>query len=368
MTDELMKTPLHDTHVAFGARMVDFAGWSMPLLFRGIIDEHNHTRTACSVFDVSHMGRLKLSGGDSGALLDRLCTRNLAEPEVGRSYYTHMCNEDGGILDDLIVSRFETHWGIVCNASNREKIVNWINGHVGEMDATLTDETAATAMIALQGPRALALAQELTGIDPATIKRYWFTTHELLDMRITVYRCGYTGEDGLEIVFPSGLAGLIVPRVLGTTDTPHPVIKPAGLGARDTLRIEAGMPLYGHELSEDVDSITAGQGWCVDLETDFIGAAAMRRRKEMGLASKLVGLELAGKRTAREHYKVLSGAEHVGDVTSGVLSPTQGKSLAMAYVSIEHADEGARLEVEFGGKRVAATVVPLPFYRRRKEG
>ena len=363
-SDNLLKTPLYDTHVAFGARMVPFAGWWMPVQYTGILEEHVHTRQACSLFDVSHMGRLILTGRDAGALLDRLCTRNLGDAEVGRSYYSHMCREDGGILDDLIVSRFEDHWGVVCNASNREKIVTWISRHAEGRDVQLRDETTATVMAALQGPRTVELAAAVVGEDLAAIKRYRFRVFDLMGMKITVYRSGYTGEDGFEVVFPAGLSGLLLPKMLGSPNRRHPVIKLAGLGARDTLRIEAAMPLYGHELTEDVDSLTAGQGWCVNLEKDFVGAEAMRRFKERGLLRQLVGLEMDGRRIARQHFPVYGDEREVGEVTSGTLSPTLGKSIAMALVASDKARPGTPLTVELGGKRIGAKVVALPFYKR----
>lgn len=367
MSDSLLRTPLHDLHVAMGGRMVDFAGWSMPVQFSGIIEEHNHTRTACSLFDVSHMGRLRLTGKDAAGLLDRLCTRNLAEAEVGRSYYSHMCREDGGILDDLIVSRFEEDWGVVCNASNREKIVAWLNRHRSGLDVALSDETSATAMIALQGPQTLAVAQSLIQEDLGAIKRYRFRVFDLMGMTVTVYRSGYTGEDGFEVVVPAGLVGLLMPQVLGTAERPHPVVKPAGLGARDTLRLEAAMPLYGHELTEEVDSLTAGQAWCVDLTKDFVGVAPMRELKEKGLPRRLVGLELEGRRITRQHAKVFDGGREVGEVTSGTLSPTLDKSIAMAFVTRESAGLGTPLEAEVGRRRAMAKVVELPFYSRSKQ-
>jgi aminomethyltransferase len=362
----LLHTPLYDVHVAFRARMVEFAGWSMPVMFRGINEEHVHTRTACSVFDVSHMGRLTLAGPDAGALLDRVCTRNLAGAEVGRSFYSHVCRPDGGILDDVIVSRFDTHWGIVCNASNRTNILDWLTEHAAGRHVEIRDVTRQTAMLAIQGPRTLELAAQLTGLDFSGLKRYRLRVHEYMGIEIIVYRSGYTGEDGLEVVVPAASVSFLVPLLLGTPERPHPIIKPAGLGARDTLRIEAAMPLYGHELSEDVDSLSAGLSWCVDLEKDFIGADALRRIRDRGLTKVLVGLELEGRRIARQHMPVFSGSSAVGDVTSGTISPTLGKSIAMAFVRPEFHPEGTRLEVEIGGRRHEAKAVALPFYRRSK--
>ncbi len=365
-TQTVQRTPLYDAHVSMGGRMVDFAGWDLPICFTSINEEHAHTRTACSVFDVSHMGRLTLTGKDCQSFLNRLCTRNLDQAEVGRSYYSHICREDGGILDDVIVSRFEKRWGIVCNASNREKIVAWIDKQSRGMDVSLKDQTTSTAMIAMQGPKTLELANAITGKDLSSLKRYRCTEYTYLIMKVSVYRCGYTGEDGFEVVVPASAIKMMLPKLFGSKGSPNPLIKPAGLGARDTLRIEAAMPLYGHELSEDWDSLTAGQSWCVDLEKDFVGADAMRKVRDEGLPRQLVGLELDGRRIARQHYRVFAGGKEVGEVTSGTLSPTLGKSIAMAFIKSDVAEVGTTLEVEMGSKRTGATVVKLPFYKRPK--
>jgi aminomethyltransferase len=366
MSEELLRTALHGEHVARGGRMVPFAGWEMPVMYTGIAEEHVHTRTACSVFDVSHMGRLRLTGADAGTLLDRVCTRNLKGAEPGRCYYSHICREDGGILDDVIVSRYEDRWGVVCNASNREKIVSWLAGHAEGRDVHMLDETRTTVMLALQGPKTIELAGQIAGEDFVSLKRYRFRVASLFGSAITVARTGYTGEDGFEVIFPSSLVGVFVPYILGTVDEPHAVIRPAGLGARDTLRLEAGMPLYGHELTEDVDSLSAGQAWCVDLSKEFIGAPAMREVEAKGIPRRLVGLELEGRRIARQHAKVLADGREIGEVTSGTLSPTLGKSIAMAYVPAGCSEPGRAVEVDLGRQRATAHVTPLPFYRRAK--
>lgn len=367
MVENLLKTPLYDLHLAFGARLVDFAGWSMPVVYTSIIEEHQQTRTACGVFDVSHMGRLELSGPDAEALLEHLCTRKLAGAEEGRSYYSHICREDGGILDDVIVSRYEEHWLIVCNASNREKIVGWIRRHGAGHNVHFQDVTMQTAMVAIQGPKAMEIAASLASFDLSGLKRYRFTTTEFLGAIFSIFRSGYTGEDGVEVIGPAGLIKQFAPMLLGKPGQPRAGIRLAGLGARDTLRIEAAMPLYGHELTEDWDSLTAGQAWCVDLSKDFIGAAAMRRLKGEGLKRQTVGLELEGRRIARQHGKVFIGGTQVGEVTSGTMSPTLGKSIAMALIETAALDRReAAFEVEVGSARAAATRVELPFYKRPK--
>jgi aminomethyltransferase len=345
--------------------MVDFAGWTMPLMYRGIVDEHTYTRTRCSAFDVSHMGRLKLTGDDALTLLQRVCTRDLANMEPGVCRYSHMCKEDGGILDDMIVSCYENHWGIVCNAVNREKILGWLARHGQGRRVSIEDQTTATAMVALQGPDAIAQAQALVPVDLSGVKRYRFTAGVYMMTSYAIHRSGYTGEDGYEIVVPAGVSKVLAVKLIGHVHDPHPHIRPAGLGARDTLRLEAGMPLYGCELHEDVDSITAGQQWCVDLEKDFIGAEAMRDLVRTGSAQKLVGLELDGRRTARQGFRVTeAGGRQVGRITSGCLSPTLGKSIAMAFVDADQSEEGNELAVDFNGKAQLARVVKLPFYKR----
>lgn len=295
MTETLLRTPLYDTHVERSARLVEFAGWQMPVQFAGIIEEHIHTRTACSMFDVSHMGRLKLTGTDCESFLNRLCTRNLVGADVGRSYYSHMCREDGRVLDDLIVSRFESHWGIVCNGANREKIVSWLNKHNGGTDVRIKDETLATAMIAIQGPKTLAIAQEIVDTDLSSIKRYWFKTFTMIGMRITVYRSGYTGEDGFEVVVPAGIVKMLLPKLLGTKEKPHPIVKPAGLGAGHAAnrgghaalraRIERG-GRFAHRRPGLVCGFVERLSWCrADAKAEGRGAAAPARGARAGWAA-----------------------------------------------------------------------------------
>jgi aminomethyltransferase len=345
--------------------MIDFAGWSMPLLYRGILEEHRHTRSACSVFDVSHMGRLVVRGPDAEPLLQYLCTRDLAGMPPGVSRYSHMCREDGGILDDVIVSRFEDNFLVVCNGANREKIVAWLHKHADGQNVELEDRTLSTAMVAIQGPQAIPQLERLLNLSLTDLKRYHFREQMYMTFRFTMCRSGYTGEDGVELVLPVNLVKLALPALLGLGDESDPIVRPAGLGARDSLRLEAGMPLYGHELTEDWDSLTASQGWCVQLDQkEFIGAGAMRRLKAAGLRRRIVGLELEGRRTARQGFKVLAGGDDVGFVTSGVLSPTLEKSIAMAMVDAPHNTAGAEVAIDFGGKTTPAWVVKLPFYKR----
>jgi aminomethyltransferase len=360
----VLRTPLYSFHVRLNAKMVDFAGWEMPLLFAGIIQEHRHTRNAASVFDVSHMGRIHLTGPDAEALLQQVCTRQLADASVGQSRYSHVCNEAGGILDDVIVSRYENHWLMVCNASNRERILDWLHQHAAGRSVDIEDTTEQTMMIAIQGPEAIALLSHVLPVPVADLKRYHFVDGSYLFTPYSIFRSGYTGEDGLEMILPAGVAEMIA-GFLHIDDLDDHGLKPAGLGARDTLRLEAGMPLYGHELSEQTDSLSAGLSWCVDLKKDFIGAEAIRRVAQAGPRRKLVGLELEGRRIARQHAAVLHEDGPVGEVTSGTLSPTLERSIAMAYIDASLVDNGRPLTVDLGGKQANAKIVSLPFYKRR---
>lgn len=360
------ETPLHDLHVQLGARLVDFAGWHMPLVYTGIIEEHHLTRTSCTLFDVSHMGRLYLKGPDAGALLEKVCTRRMQDMVPGQCRYSHVCRPDGGILDDVIVSRLPDHWLMVCNASNRAKIVAWLNEHAGGLNLTLDDQTLQTAMIAVQGPRTFSLAEDLLPFDPSELKRYHLRMGKYLGIDFICSRTGYTGEDGFEIILPAAAGKMLATNLLDPEGVATGQIKPAGLGARDTLRLEAAMPLYGHELSEEVDSITAGQGWCVNLDKDFIGADSLRAVKQAGPQRALVGLELTGKKIARQDAPLLHQGQTVGVVTSGTSSPTLQKVIAMGFVRSDLAAPGTEIEADVRGARVPARVVPLPFYKRPK--
>lgn len=363
----LKRTPFYDFHVSAGAKFVDFGGWEMPILYRSIVDEHEQTRRSGSIFDVSHMGRLWFTGPDAQRFLARVLTRNIADQVVGQSRYSMVCNEAGGVLDDVIASREAGgQWLVVCNASNREKLVNYFaEVRTAEgFEFELADHTEATAMVAIQGPKVIDhLAPELP-VDLRSLGRYHFETADLMLAKLMLFRSGYTGEDGVEIIMPSKLASRLIPLLADHMGQADAVIKPAGLGARDTLRLEAGMPLYGHELSEAGDPLSAGLGWAVDLTKDFIGVEALRSIKQHGPKRKLVGLELEGKRIARQHTPILANQTPVGEVTSGTFSPTLQKSIAMGYVDAAQAAEGTVLAADLRGVTVPAKIVKLPFYKR----
>ena len=361
----MLRTALYEAHKRLGARLIDFGGWEMPVMYRGINDEHVYTRTASSIFDVSHMGRLIFTGPDAEALLQHVCTRNVGKLKVGRSGYSHVCNERGGILDDVIVSRYEDRWLMVCNAGNRTKIVAHLQRHMQGRNVKMEDTTEKTVMMAVQGPKTMELFTEHLPIKVGEMGRYGFVTGSYMGQKYSVFRSGYTGEDGVEIVLTAATGAMVWDYLTQDGSKDHVAIKPAGLGARDTLRLEAGMPLYGHELNEDVDPISAGCGWCVDLEKDFLGGAALRAIAAEGPRRKMTGLVLEGKRIARQGTKIIAGDSEVGVVTSGTLSPTLGKSIAMGYVDSALSKEGQSLAVEIKDEKVAATAVPLPFYKRQ---
>jgi aminomethyltransferase len=359
------RTPFHDFHVSAGAKMVDFAGWDMPILYRSIVDEHNQTRNSGSLFDVSHMGRLSFTGKEAQTFLNKVLTRNVADQRVGQSRYSLVCNEAGGVLDDIIVSRDNKNWMLVVNAGNREKIVNHFTEQRKKLglDFDMADNTQSTAMVAIQGPKVIDRLAEILPVELKSMKRYSFETSSYMLIKFSVFRSGYTGEDGVELILPAKVAGMAMKMVAGK-DHEGATVRPAGLGARDTLRLEAGMPLYGHELTENLDPISAGLKWAVDLTKDFIGVAPLRDIAAAGPKRKLVGLELEGKRIARQGTPILIGTKIVGEVTSGTLSPTLNKSIAMAYIDADQATEGASLTADLKGTPNPAKIVKLPFYKR----
>ncbi len=360
----LLKTCFYDFHVRQGAKMVDFGGWAMPLFYCGIKAEHEQTRQRASVFDVSHMGRLHFSGPDALRFLQHICTRNLAHAAVGQSLYSLICNASGGVLDDVIVSRFENHWLMVCNASNRNKLLAWFQANSAGFNYQLKDETLQTAMIAIQGPQVMTLLDSLLPEPVSTLKRYHFITQNYLIAKFTVFRSGYTGEDGVEIICGSTIAQIALNMLFKPgRDIQSAPLQPAGLGARDTLRMEAGMPLYGHELSDTIDPIAAGLQWAVATDKEFIGAPALAAIRRTGPAKRLVGLAISGPRIARQGMEIWAAGRKVGTVTSGTESPTLKSVIAMAYVDADMAQKGTNLEIDLRGTRTPAIVASLPFYK-----
>lgn len=368
-----MKTPLHQWHVSNNGRMVDFAGWSMPVQYSSIVDEHHQTRNAVGMFDVSHMGRLFFSGANVGEFLDSLTTRRVAGVETGKVRYSLMAKEDGCILDDVLVYLLPDANGnpfhmMVVNASNREKIVNWINSHIpSDSDIVLEDKTASSAMIAVQGPKANAVVAGLAGINPDDLGYYTGTTSTVCGVEAIVSRTGYTGEDGCELIVESEHAEKIW---LAVHEAASAVGGGAsGLAARDTLRLEAAMPLYGHELSETTNVAQTGLRFAVQMkDRTFIGKdAILAGRKDESLPVR-IGLQLDGKRVAREEADILDpDSGKIGTVTSGTFSPTLQKSISMGYIKREHSAAGTKIVIDIRGRHYDAVVVELPFYDRNNK-
>lgn len=363
MSEVLLKTACHDWHVAHGGRMVDFAGWEMPVQYTSIVAEHHAVRRAAGLFDIAHMGRLKFTGSDAAKFLNYLVTNDVPSLGVGQIRYALVTNEQGGILDDVLVYRLADCHLLVVNASNRQNILAWIERQRGNFKVTIDDQTLSHFMLALQGPQAQSLLQPLVETDLAQIKYYFGTPASVVGQRGYVSRTGYTGEDGFEIIVAAAHA-VTLWETLIAAGTPAGLL-PAGLGCRDTLRLEAGMPLYGHELNESIDPFTAGLAFGVRLDGgDFIGRAALIAAKANPDRLRRIGLELAGKRIAREGALVFAGEPQIGRVTSGTYSPTLEKSIAMAYVPAGQAAPGTTLMVDIRGQREPAKVVRLPFYKR----
>lgn len=364
----LKRTPFYDLHVALGGKMVDFAGWEMPLAYGSILDEHRHCRESGAFFDVSHMGRLRFEGNDVERFLNTVITRDVSAMKPGQSRYGFVTNAEGGIKDDIIVARWPDGFTMVVNASNREKLLTHFNAVIAErgLDCRIIDRTLETAMAAFQGPKVFdeigpMLADQLDE-DPASLKRFGCTKGEVMGSPVEIYRSGYTGEDGIELICTADMAKMIA-GMLGDKLKAGPIYA-CGLGARDTLRIEAALPLYGHELSETIDPISTGMGWAVNKEGQFLGSEIIGKINEDGPEKVLVGLELDGKRTARQGTPLLLNDLQVGEVTSGCMSPTLGKSIAIAYVASDYAGLGTTLGVDFKREIIQANVVPLPFYKR----
>jgi aminomethyltransferase len=355
-----LRTPLYQWHVDHKARMVPFGGWDMPVQYAGIAAEHKAVRTAAGLFDISHMARVSFGGPDALALLEKVFTNSVATMKDGQARYGLVCNESGGILDDILVYRWPYGFAAVINASNREKIIAWLEKHRTGLDATIQDQTFDTTMVAVQGPKSVELVAGMFADDVTKLKYYFATPTRYRDKGCVVSRTGYTGEDGFEVMVPNALGVTLWDDFIGKGAVP------CGLGARDTLRLEAAMPLYGHELNEDINPIQAGLGWAVKFDKgDFVGRSAVVAADKTKPVR--VGLEIEGKRAAREGSAILGPDDQpVGTVTSGSFCPWLDRSLAMGYVRPESSAVGTALGVDVRGSTLPATVVPLPFYKRQR--
>jgi aminomethyltransferase len=381
----LLKTPLHDWHAAHGGRIVEFGGWAMPVQYGSIVTEHTATRTAVGLFDVSHMGRLIFTGPNALSFLDSLVTRRVSDQAVGQVRYGLLTNNAGCALDDILVYSIPASEGseksvmgpneayhlMVVNARNREKALAWIKPRLAATTGvTMTDVTTDVAMIAVQGPKANELVAKLAGHDPATLKYYNCRRDTIINNQAIISRTGYTGEDGCEIMLPSSAATKLWETLLQQGEAIG--TKACGLGARDTLRLEAAMPLYGHELDDQTTPLDAGLDFAVSLkDRQFPGRDVLAAQKEQGRKKVRVGLEVEGKRAPREHYNIFAANASesdapIGMVTSGTFSPTLQKGIAMGYVPSAQGAVGTEVQIDLRGTRVTAKVVPLPFYSRKK--
>ncbi len=367
MAEPLKRTSLYDIHLSLHARMVPFAGWEMPVQYTSILAEVRDVRQRCGLFDVSHMGRLELSGPDAVPLLEWVETNGVADLPRGRGRYSFICNLDGGIIDDTIYyRRNESECLLVCNAANRAAVVAWLERWRRERfpRVTLDDQTERTAMIAVQGPLALNMVDGMAGGAAAGLKPFAFRQARLEGADAFIARTGYTGEDGVELVTDAERAASIWRKLM------EKGASACGLGARDVLRLEAALMLHGNDIDPTTTPLEAGQERFVRLDKESAGAEALRRQSRPvgtgAITRKLVGLKLMGNGIARHGYPILSGGRQVGHVTSGTYSPTLEASIAMGYVEAVCAAPDTRLAVDLRGRALDAVVVPLPFYSRKR--
>jgi aminomethyltransferase len=363
MDETLRRTPLHEEHVRLGAKLVPFAGYEMPVQYpTGITAEHRAVREAAGLFDVSHMGEFVVSGPDALALIQKATVNDASAMEVGQAQYSAMCRPNGGIVDDLLVYRFADHWMIVVNASNRQKDWTWLQQQARGLKVRLEDRSDDIALLALQGPRARAIAAPLLDIDADSVGYYRFTEGRVAGRDALIAGTGYTGEDGFELYVRADDA-VHVWRALLDAGAAQGLI-PVGLGARDSLRLEMGYALYGNDLDEEHTPMEAGLGWITKLaKPDFVARDVLARQKEQGVERKLVGLELLERGFPRPGYEVLEDGRPVGVVTSGTVSPTLGTGVAMAWVPSRLSALDTRVEVSLRGKPTPARVVRPPFYK-----
>jgi aminomethyltransferase len=364
---ELMKTPLNAAHRGLNAKMVDFGGWDMPVQYSGIIAEHEAVRTRAGLFDVSHMGEIRVKGPGALALVEHLTPNEVSKLAIGQVHYTAFLYENGTFVDDLLVYREgEQEFLLVVNAGNSDKDFAWVQKHAPGYDCTVVNESPLTGQIALQGPLSLGILQPLTQTPLAPIGYYFFTHGEVAGIKCLISRTGYTGEDGFELYCAAADTERLWNAVLAAGQ-PQGLL-PAGLGCRNTLRLECKMALYGHEIDDSIHALEAGLGWIVKLDKGaFMGRAALVTAKATPASRKLVGFKTLEKRDiARDHMPVVRDGKAIGFVTSGAPSPTCGINLGLAYVPTDLAKLGGLIQIDIRGRAVAAEIIPTPFYKRQK--
>lgn len=359
------QTPLYETHVKYGGRIVEFGGWSLPVQYSGIKEEHQAVRTKAGLFDVSHMGEVEVSGSDGLAFVQKLVTNDVSKLAVNQILYTPMCYTDGGTVDDLLVyKRSENSYLLVINAANIEKDWNWMQDNAKGFDVSLSNVSDATAQLAIQGPLAEEILAKLTEAPIADLKYYWFLPEAAVAGKtVLISRTGYTGEDGFEI-YCSPADAVFLWETIMETGKPFGIL-PAGLGCRDTLRFEACFPLYGHELSAQISPLEAGIGFFVKLDKgDFNGSAVLAEQKAAGVQRRVVGFEMIDRGVARAEYPVMVDGQQVGSVTTGSYAPSLDKNLGLAIIQAGFAKVGQKIDIEIRGKQVAAQIISKPFYKR----
>ena len=361
----LKRTPLHAAHLALGARMVDFGGWEMPVQYSGIVDEHLAVRNAVGLFDVSHMGEIEVRGAEASRLVDYVTTNAVAKLHTGQAQYSGLLYEHGGFVDDILVHKVADDYFFLCvNAANQEKDFEHIRA-ANRFDAQVEFTSDRYVQIAIQGPLALRTLQKLTGVDLSPIAYYWFTDGAVSGTTARIARTGYTGEDGFEIYISPAQAVRIWNELLAAGREFG--IKPCGLGARNTLRLEAKMALYGHEIHASITPYEAELGWIVKLDKgEFIGRAALARQKQQGVPRRLVGFEMRGRGIGRDGYEVRLHGAPAGWVTSGSPAPSLNRNIGLCYLPVSEARPGAKIEVMVRKQAVEAETVPTPFYKRAK--
>jgi aminomethyltransferase len=359
----IKKTPLFAAHVRAGAKMVEFAGWEMPVQYRGVIEEHRAVRNRAGLFDVSHMGEIEVRGDGALEFCQRMTANDVSRMKLFQAQYNLLLNERGGVIDDVIFYRLQENVFFICvNASNIDKDFTWLSERAGN-SIEIENVSAKYAQLALQGPRAGKILQALTAISLAELKSFCFAFADVASVRCLVARTGYTGEDGFELYYDAENATRLWSALL-ESGAPEGLV-PAGLGARDTLRLEKGYPLYGHELDDTTTPLEAGLDWVLKFsKPDFVGKQELLRQKELGVKRKLVGMEMRGPGIARGGYRLFKNDVPIGHVTSGTKSPSLDRAIAIGYVGVEHAAIANVVDVEIRGRKIPAEMVSLPFYRR----
>ncbi len=368
--ENLKKTPLNEVHRNLGGKMVDFGGWDMPVQYSGVIAEHLATRECSGLFDVSHMGEFFVEGEDAIEFVNRITTNDVTKLVDGQAHYSALTREDGTVVDDLLVYRFfHDKLLLVVNAGTTEKDWEWINSQLKDERLTLTNASADYCQIAVQGPDAFEIAQKLTDIKLDEIKYYHFTVGTFDGVHsVIISRTGYTGEDGFEVYANKDYAEQLWNKFLETGNFGEETgILPCGLAARNTLRLESAMSLYGHEISDDITPLEANLGWICKLNKgEFLGRDALAKQKEKGLERKLVGFEMIDKGIARDGFDVYVDDKKVGYVTSGSPAPFLKKNIGLAFVPVELANIGQAIKIDVRGKHLSAEIVPTPFYKRER--